>query len=270
MTPPVMSFLGQVDTQLQLVANVGDCITAPQLRAMAFIKFATIISHQTPPGGVAGSKPVNRPYEGHFLLILPIYHSRLAGWAVDQYKNASASSPFQQHGKHVAGTGTMVGFLDKRHIKANPLQPIESWREFPVVVVYDSTQLKWLTPENVRPPSNPPPSPVATPGSKAKARLAERRLKQQEKGRGLPSATEVNFGPQTPPPRPFHPNAGFSVVEEQTDNLTAELGMEENDNVVVVDREEGHDAASDRTMPPDQADESRAAYPVWKSPTVKR
>lgn len=72
----------------------------------------------------------------------------------------------------------MVGFLDKRYIKANPLQPIESWREFPVVVVYDSTQLKWLTPENVRPPSNPPPSPVATPGSKAKARLVERRLKQ--------------------------------------------------------------------------------------------
>lgn len=262
MTPPFMSFLGQVDTQLQLVANVGDCITAPQLRAMAFIKFTTIISHQTPPGGVAGSKPVNQTYEGHFLLLLPIYHSRLAGWAVDQYKNAGASSPFQQHGKHVAGTGTMVGFLDKRHIKANPLQPIESWREFPVVVVYDSTQLKWLTPENVRPPSNPPPSPVTTPGSKAKARLAERRLKQQEQGKGLPSATEVDLGPQTPPTRPFHSNAGFSAGKEQTENPNAGLGMDKNDDVVVVvDREEGHDASSHRTMPPDQADEITAKHP---------
>lgn len=93
--PPFMSFLGQVDTQLQLVANVGDYITAPQLRAMAFVKFVTIMSHQAPPGGVAGSKPVNRAYEGHFLLILPIYHSRLAGWVVEQYKNVSVSSPFQ-------------------------------------------------------------------------------------------------------------------------------------------------------------------------------
>lgn len=255
--PPFMSFLGQVDTQFQLMPNVGDCITAPQLRAMAFVKFATTISHQTPPGGVVGSKPVNRAYEGHFLLILPIYHSRLAGWAVDQYKNVSVPSSFQKHGRHVAGTGTMVGFLDKRHIKRNPSQPIESWQEFPVVVVYDSTQLKWLTPENVRPPSNPPPSPVATPGSSAKAGLAERRLKQQEKGRGLTAATEVDLGPQTPPPRPFHPNAGLPVFEGQRGTRTGELGMDENDDVAVVSRAEGHDAASDSTMPPDQADESK-------------
>jgi hypothetical protein len=106
MMPPSASFAGHVDTHLQLTANLGGVLDEKQFRALCFVQFTTQMQ------GIGDSgEPLDRvSCAAHFLLVVPIYHARMQGWAPSSYQQKR--SLFHEHGKHLVGTGTMIGFLD--------------------------------------------------------------------------------------------------------------------------------------------------------------